>query len=46
MTETRLPVVLVNDGRIVNKNLKYLGYDRNWLINEFAKYGTKKHQAL
>lgn len=40
VTETRLPVILVNNGRIVDKNLKYLGYDENWLMNQLAKYGV------
>ncbi|MGE4283531.1 MAG: DUF421 domain-containing protein [Clostridia bacterium] len=35
-----LPVILVNDGNIIDKNLKYLGHDRQWLEEELLKYGV------
>jgi uncharacterized membrane protein YcaP (DUF421 family) len=35
----RLPVILINDGKTVDKNLKYLGYDRKWLEDELYRYG-------
>ncbi len=38
--EMGLPVVLVNDGKIIYKNLIYLGYDQKWLKDELLKYGV------
>lgn len=35
-----LPVILVNDGKIIDKNLRYLGYDQKWLMDELLKYGV------
>ena len=40
VVEGGLPVVLVNDGKIIDKNLRYLGYDQNWLMDELLKYGV------
>nr|WP_275477855.1 YetF domain-containing protein [Clostridium sporogenes] len=34
-----LPTLLINKGRIVEKNLKALGYDEKWLKNELLKKG-------
>lgn len=39
--EGRLPVILINDGKVIYKNLKYLDYDEEWLKNELLKYGVK-----
>lgn len=33
------PTVLINDGKIVEKNLRGLGYDEKWLKEEFFKKG-------
>lgn len=38
--EGGLPVILVNDGKIIEKNLKSLGYDQKWLKDELNKYGV------
>lgn len=35
-----LPKVLVNDGKIIDKNLEVMGYDRKWLIGELNKLGA------
>jgi len=35
-----LPKILVNDGRIIDRNLEVLGYDRKWLIEELNKQGA------
>lgn len=40
IVEGGLPVVLVNDGKIIDKNLKYLGYNQKWLKDELLKYGV------
>lgn len=40
VAEGGLPVILVNDGKIIDKNLKYLGYDQKWLMDELLKYGV------
>jgi len=34
-----IPTLLINEGRIIEKNLKELGYDLNWLKDELLKKG-------
>jgi len=34
-----LPALLVNDGKVIEKNLKELGYDYEWLINQLSLKG-------
>lgn len=34
-----LPTLLINDGRVIEKNLKELGYDEKWLKDELLKKG-------
>lgn len=34
-----LPALLINDGKVIEKNLKELGYDEKWLKNELLKKG-------
>ena len=38
--ESGLPVILVNDGKILDKNLEKLGYDKKWLKEQMLKFGT------
>lgn len=40
VVESGLPVILVNDGKILDKNLKKLGYDEKWLREQILKFGT------
>ena len=42
VVEGGLPVILVNDGKIISKNLRYLGYDQKWLKDELLKYGVSE----
>lgn len=37
--ETGLPVVLISDGRLLEHNLKGMGYERNWLEKQLAAHG-------
>jgi uncharacterized membrane protein YcaP (DUF421 family) len=39
-TEAGLPIILINDGKIVSKSLKSLGYDEKWLHEQLQKQGT------
>jgi uncharacterized membrane protein YcaP (DUF421 family) len=34
-----LPILLINEGRIVEKNLKELGYDDKWLKEQLLEKG-------
>jgi Predicted membrane protein len=34
-----LPTLLINDGKVIEKNLKELGYDEKWLKDELLKKG-------
>lgn len=40
--ETGLPLVIINDGRVLEHNLKLRGYDKAWLEKQLLKYGAKK----
>lgn len=39
--EGGLPLVLVNDGRILDHNLKLRGYDQNWLKKQLKAHGAR-----
>lgn len=41
-----LPTLLINEGRIVEKNLKTLGYDEKWLKDELLKKGIIEIQDV
>lgn len=36
----RLPVVLISDGRVLEQNLTFLGFDRTWLARELRRRGA------
>ena len=36
-----LPIVIINDGRILDHNLKTRGYDTKWLDKQLQAYGVK-----
>lgn len=38
--EGGLPSILINDGKVIDKNLEKIGYDREWLAGELKKYGV------
>lgn len=40
--EGGLPIVIINDGRILDHNLKTRGYDKNWLDKQLQSHGVKK----
>lgn len=40
VVEGGLPIILVNDGKVVEKNLEAIGHDRKWLIGELNKFGA------
>lgn len=40
VVESGLPVILINDGKILDKNLEKLGYDKKWLREQILKFGT------
>lgn len=39
--EAGLPIVLINDGRVLDRNLQSRGYDRNWLNKQLKAHGAK-----
>ena len=39
--EPGLPAVLINDGRVLEHNLKLRGYDRNWLNKQLKAHKVK-----
>lgn len=40
VVEGGLPVILVNDGKVIDKNIKAIGHDRKWLMGELSKLGA------
>lgn len=40
VSETTLPVVLINDGRLLNDNLTACGYNQQWLQKQLKKHGV------
>ena len=40
VVEGGLPSILVNDGKIIDKNLKATGHDRKWLMGELNMLGA------
>lgn len=41
-----LPVILVNDGRVIGENLRKLGHDEKWLKDELLKKGITDQQEV
>ena len=41
-----IPYDLVIDGKVMHENLKAIGKDYNWLLNEILKFNIKPEQAL
>lgn len=41
-----LPLVMINDGRILEHNLKLRGYDLNWLKKQLSAHGAKKAEEV
>ena len=41
-----IPYDLVVDGKIMNKNLKKIGKDYNWLQKEVGKFKIRPEEAL
>ena len=44
--ESGLPIVIINDGRILEHNLKTRGYDLNWLEKQLQGQGVKKAEEV
>ena len=40
-TESGLPLVIINDGRVLEHNLKTRGYDETWLGKQLQAHGAK-----
>lgn len=44
--EEELPIVLISDGRLLQHNLAYLGYDHVWLERQLAKRGKPEISSI
>lgn len=40
VVEGGLPVILVNDGKVIKDNLVFIGHDKEWLMGELNKLGV------
>ena len=45
-TDKGLPVLIINDGRLLHKNLQSVGLDKRWLEKELGKHGAKNHEQV
>ena len=41
-----LPMVVINDGRLLEKNLKKRGFDQVWLEKRLAEHGARSVQEV
>ena len=46
VVDTGLPLVLINDGRLISANLKRRGLDERWLDKQLKKHGANKVQDV
>lgn len=44
--EAGLPLVIINDGRVLDHNLKIRGYDQVWLNKQLKSHGVKKPEEV
>lgn len=44
--EAGLPLVIINDGRVLEHNLKTRGYDQVWLSKQLKSHGVKKPEEV
>ena len=44
--EAGLPLVIINDGRVLDHNLKIRGYDQVWLNKQLRSHGVKKPEEV
>lgn len=44
--DVTLPVILVNNGRVIDRNLTACGRDRNWLSKQLHQQGLRSHQEV
>lgn len=40
--EAGLPLVIINDGRVLEHNLRLRGYEKNWLEKQLKSHGVKR----
>ncbi len=46
LKETGLPIVIINDGRVLDHNLATRGYDRAWLDRQLKAHGVKRTEDV
>ncbi len=46
LKETGLPIVIINDGRVLDHNLATRGYDRGWLERQLKAHGVKRTEDV
>ena len=46
MAEGGLPLVVVSDGRLLEKNLRSLGHDRKWLDKQLEQRGCHSLEGV
>lgn len=44
--EAGLPLVIINDGRVLAHNLSLRGYDQNWLKKQLSAHGVKSPEEV
>lgn len=46
LKESGLPIVIINDGRVLDHNLATRGYDRSWLEQQLKAHGVKQAEDV
>ena len=46
VSDSGLPMVVINDGRLLEKNLKKRGFDQVWLEKRLAEHGARSVQEV
>lgn len=44
--DSGLPVVLINDGRVMDRNMQQRGYDRSWLSKQLKAHGARRPEDV
>jgi uncharacterized membrane protein YcaP (DUF421 family) len=44
--ETGLPLILINDGRLMEEHLKRRGLEQVWLEKELKKHGFRRYDQV
>lgn len=44
--DTGVPTVLISDGRLLDRNLRHLGYEKKWLLRQLERLGLARPEQV